>query len=161
MNTNRDVVTGSNLGMSSGSEVESAAYHTPAGSPSIHSPVDEVTIVMPERSGIRSKIDDVKTLASEKLDHLRTKSYDVKRSVSNRTELVKSNVRDSVMTAKSTAQQRTAESLTKVQTSMQTSPMKWAGIAAGSGLAIGLLGRLLDARRHQHRHMPQLIVIEI
>ena len=44
-----------------------------------------------------------------------------------------------------------------LQRSMRTSPMKWAGIAAGAGLAIGLIGRIARARKAQR---PMLVVIE-
>lgn len=140
MNTNsHDVIPGSNLGMSSGSEVESAAFR---------SPVEELTVTMPRRSGIRAKVDDVKS-----------KVHDVQNTLAMRGSMMKSDIRRSVTTAKSTAARRASESMSKVQTSMATSPMKWAGIAAGSGFAIGLLGRLLQTRRHVHP-MPQLVVIE-
>lgn len=157
MNTNRDVVSGSNLGMSSGSEVESAAWHT--GSTAIHSPDREVTVIMPGRS-LRSKLDDVKTMASSRIHDVKAKAAELQRSLAVRSSEAKHSLHNSMTTAKSTARVRANESIAKIQTSMQTSPMKWAGIAAGSGLAIGLLGRLLDARRHHHRHMPQLVVIE-
>ena len=47
---------------------------------------------------------------------------------------------------------------TQVQTSMQINPMKWAGIAAGVGFGLGLIGRLLQGRTK--RNQPDLIVIE-
>ncbi len=50
--------------------------------------------------------------------------------------------------------------MTKVQSSMRTSPAKWAGIAVGSGFILGMLGRLISARNERRRHMPQLVVIE-
>ena len=157
MNTNRDVVSGSDLGMGSGSEVESAAWR--AESTAIHSPDREVTVVMPGRS-LRSKLDDVKAIAGSKLHDVRSRAEEMQRSLAVRTSDTKRSLQSSVIAAKSNARMRANDSIAKVQTSMQTSPMKWAGIAAGSGLALGLLGRLLDSRRHHHRHMPQLVVIE-
>ena len=48
---------------------------------------------------------------------------------------------------------------TKVQDSMKINPMKWAGVAAGAGFAIGLAGRIARARRSQVT-MPDLVIIE-
>jgi ElaB/YqjD/DUF883 family membrane-anchored ribosome-binding protein len=44
--------------------------------------------------------------------------------------------------------------------SMRTSPMKWVGVAAGAGFGLGLMGRLLDHRRHHQLRSPQLVIIE-
>lgn len=157
MNTNRDGMQGSNLGWTSGSEVESATWRSEPTA--IHSPDREVTVIMPDRS-LRSKIDEVKSMASSKMHAVKSKAAGMQRSLAVRSNDAKRSLQSSVVSAKSAARARTNESIAKVQTSMQTSPMKWAGIAAGSGLAIGLLGRLLDTRRHRHHHMPQLVVIE-
>ena len=60
-----------------------------------------------------------------------------------------------------------SRSLTKVhdvqssaQTSMKTSPMLWAGIAAGSGFAIGLVGRFMHWRNYHRRMTPDLVIID-
>jgi ElaB/YqjD/DUF883 family membrane-anchored ribosome-binding protein len=47
----------------------------------------------------------------------------------------------------------------KANDSMRSNPSKWAGIAAGAGLAIGLVGRFLHHRAH-HRHAPTVVIIE-
>ena len=86
---------------------------------------------------------------SRKLDNLKS-----------RTSIIKSNVQRSVINVKSSARSRVSDSMVKVQSSMRTSPAKWAGIAAGSGFILGMLGRFIHARNEQHRHMPQLVVIE-
>lgn len=49
---------------------------------------------------------------------------------------------------------------TKVQQSMRTSPMKWAGIAAGTGFALGLIGRIAQARSKRRHAMPALVIVE-
>lgn len=47
-----------------------------------------------------------------------------------------------------------------VETSMRTSPMKWAGVAAGTGLALGLAGRIARARSKRQRALPELVIID-
>jgi ElaB/YqjD/DUF883 family membrane-anchored ribosome-binding protein len=47
----------------------------------------------------------------------------------------------------------------KANDSLRGNPAKWAGIAAGAGLGIGLIGRFLHHRSH-HRHMPAVVIIE-
>jgi hypothetical protein len=85
-------------------------------------------------------------------------------NLKSRTSIIKSNVQRSVINMKSNARsgvsRRVSGGLTKVQSSMRTSPAKWAGIAAGSGFILGMLGRMMHARNEQRRHMPQLVVIE-
>jgi len=46
------------------------------------------------------------------------------------------------------------------ETSMRTSPMKWAGIAAGTGLGLGILARIARARARRNREMADLVIIE-
>jgi ElaB/YqjD/DUF883 family membrane-anchored ribosome-binding protein len=48
---------------------------------------------------------------------------------------------------------------TRANDSMRGNPTKWAGIATGAGLGIGLIGRFLHHRAH-HRHMPAVVIIE-
>jgi ElaB/YqjD/DUF883 family membrane-anchored ribosome-binding protein len=47
----------------------------------------------------------------------------------------------------------------KANDSLRGNPTKWAGIAAGAGLGIGLIGRFLHHRAH-HRNMPAVVIIE-
>src|SRR5215213_995615 len=48
----------------------------------------------------------------------------------------------------------------RVQTSMKTSPMLWAGVAAGSGFALGMLGRFIHWRNNHRRAVPELVIID-
>ena len=169
MNNNRDVLSGSDLEMPSGFEVEAATFHAPV--------VAEVTVVTPERSG-----SDLKSNVKEKLDSLRMQSrmklHDAQHLMNEKSAEMKSSLQRSMTTAKSQMQQKmmmarstTNRSVVQAKTSVHTgfndmqsdmrvNPMKWAGIAAGSGFAIGLLGRFMHWR-NKHRHMqPQLVIIE-
>ena len=44
----------------------------------------------------------------------------------------------------------------KVQEHLRSNPKKWAGIAAGAGIVLGLAGRYLRHRAHR----PHLVVVE-
>ena len=83
------------------------------------------------RSGFRGRLDGLKSRGMDKVQ-------DVQRTIGQRGALLKSNM----------------------QTSMKTSPMKWVGLAAGSGFALGLLGRFLHWRNDHRRMTPDLVIIE-
>lgn len=119
--------------LGSGCEVESATFHAPISG---GLPMD--SDVSSGRSGFRGKLDGLKSLGM-------TKVHDVQRMIGQRSAMVKSNVNGQV---------------TKMQTSMKTSPMLWAGIAAGSGFALGLIGRFAHWRNYHRRMTPDLIIID-
>ncbi len=143
MNTNRNVSFGSGIGPS-GYEVESAMFTPEVGRDEFPSG---------GRASVMRRLDDLKSLSLAKV-------HDVQRVVSDRTSLIKSNVQRSVTTAKTSARKGVNSGVTRVQSSMRNSPAKWAGIAAGSGFILGMLGRMIHSRNEQLRHMPQLVVIE-
>jgi ElaB/YqjD/DUF883 family membrane-anchored ribosome-binding protein len=171
MNTNRDVLSGSDLEMPSGFEVEAATFHAPV--------VAEVTVVTPERpetsmkDNVMDKLDSFRTQSRMKLhdvQHLMTeKSAVMKSSLQHSMTTAKSQMQQSVMTARGTMQRSMDQANTSVHTGfndmqadMKVNPMKWAGIAAGSGFAIGMIGRFIHWRnKHRHLHAtPQLVIIE-
>jgi L,D-peptidoglycan transpeptidase YkuD (ErfK/YbiS/YcfS/YnhG family) len=47
----------------------------------------------------------------------------------------------------------------KANSQLRTNPAKWAGIAAGTGFAIGMAGRFLRHRSHE-RSTPAIVIIE-
>jgi ElaB/YqjD/DUF883 family membrane-anchored ribosome-binding protein len=154
MDTNRNGISGSDLHMPSGAEVEAATLHVPVGElggthEHMHSPAP-----MPERSGMRTKLDTLKSQSLSKMEEVRS---NVTRSVA----LMKSNVNQSLSTAKSSLRSETSIRMNEMQTSMRNNPMKWAGIAAGTGFGLGMIGRFVHWRnKHHHRAMPSLVVIE-
>jgi hypothetical protein len=118
--------------MPSGSEVESAAFHPtlpPAAACSTaHAP------------GVRGRVEHL-----EEQGMARVRGW--KRSLATRGSLLKID-----------ATERVSNANAKVQKSMGTNPVLWAGIAAAAGFGIGLAGRYLHWRRN--RPMPELIVID-
>ena len=69
-------------------------------------------------------------------------------------------VRRVVAERKSMLQTRARSQMTNVQDSMRTSPMKWAAVAAGTGFALGLIGRVAQIRNRRKHMMPTLVIVE-
>jgi ElaB/YqjD/DUF883 family membrane-anchored ribosome-binding protein len=63
-----------------------------------------------------------------------------------------------VQSAQRSLSTRVTTTRTKTEDSMRTNPMLWAGIAGGTGFALGLIGRIVHWRTH--RPVPTLVVIE-
>lgn len=167
--TGNDVMSGSDLRMPSGCEVETATF--------IVEPVN-VGSSLPhsQSSGMREKLDDLKSRGLSSLRSMQQtmnqrtsvmkstlgeRTNTLKQQLNERTAIMKTNLQQSLASVSTSTRDGVNDSMMKMQTSMATSPMKWAGIAAGSGFAIGLLGRFVHWRnKHHHHHMPQLVVIE-
>jgi len=93
--------------------------------------------------GMRDTLDRWKSLGADKV-------HTLQRTVSERGLAVKSQLRD-----------RANGSMMKVNSSMRGNPMKWAGIAAGAGFTLGMIGRLMQKRsHHRHHHQAQLVIID-
>jgi ElaB/YqjD/DUF883 family membrane-anchored ribosome-binding protein len=163
------------LRMPSGLEVESAAFHVhgPSCGCSIVSTPVHTSSNLNSSGGMKEKLNQLKTQGRMKLHDMQhvidDKTTVMKGSLQRSVALAKTNVRISVMTARSTMQRSMDQANTSVHTGlsdmqadMKVNPMKWAGIAAGSGFAIGLIGRFVHWRnKHRHVHsMPQLVIIE-
>lgn len=141
MDTTRD------LQLPSGCEVGAATLH-----PHVHDHVHEVgtSVTLPERSGMRGKLDSLKSRGLSKVT-------DIQRVVRDRGTTMK----ESLVTVQGSMRDGARTQVTKMQDSMQANPMKWAGIAAGAGFGLGLIGRVAHWRSKQReRMMPDLVIIE-
>ena len=90
------------------------------------------------RGGMRGRLDTLKSRGISRV-------HDIQRAVAGRKTLLQSSARSQ---------------LTSMQSSMRTSPMKWAGIAAGTGFALGLIGRIAQARHKRKNALPTLVIVE-
>ena len=140
MNTTRD------LQLPSGSEVGAATLH-PDVHDYMHEPGSSVTL--PEHSGMRGKLDSLKSRGLSKVQ-------DIQRVVHDRGMSMKG----SLVTAQSSLRDGAKWQVTKMNDSMKMNPMLWAGIAAGTGFGLGLIGRFAHWRSRHRRMMPDLVIIE-
>jgi hypothetical protein len=106
------------------------------------SEVESATWHPPVQEGFRGRLDTWKSRGLSKV-------HDVQR-----------NVQRVVADRRAVMQTGAKTQATRVQDSMRTSPMKWAGIAAASGLALGLAGRIAQARNKRKHEMPTLVIVE-
>ena len=136
MDTTRD------LQMPSGSEVESATFH-----PHVH--VVETSVTLPERSGMRGKLDTMKSRGLSKV-------HDIQRVMNDRGTAA----RESLVRTQTSMRDGAKSQVTRVEGSMRTNPMLWAGVAAGAGYGLGLVGRIAQWRSKQRNRMPDLVIIE-
>ncbi len=102
----------------------------------------ELQLPSAERSGFRGKLDTLKSRGLSKV-------HDIQRVVSERGTAVQTSLRDGTKTR-----------VTRVNDSMRTNPMLWAGVAAASGFGLGMLGRIAQWRSKRNRFSPQLVIIE-
>lgn len=140
MDTTRD------LQLPSGCEVGAATLH-----PHVHDHVHhmETGVTLPESSGMRGKLDSIKSRGLSKV-------HDIQRMARERSVAMKG----SLTTAQTSMRHGAQTQVTKMNDSMKTNPMKWAGIAAGAGFGIGLIGRFAHWRSKQRNRMPALVIIE-
>ena len=100
-----------------------------------------------KKRGISEKINELKPVVTQRIDSLRS---DFSREVST----MRSHIDARVNTMRDGVRMKA----TTMQHEMSSNPAKWAGIAAGVGMGIGVLGRYM--RHRAHRPQPQFIIIE-
>ena len=93
-------------------------------------------------SGLKHKVENLKSRGLAAVQS-------VQRSLSTRVTNTSTSVRDGVHGR-----------ITRTQDSMRTNPMLWAGIAGGTGLALGLAGRIVQWRARRPARIPDLVIIE-
>jgi gas vesicle protein len=99
------------------------------------------------KRNISEKINDIKPVVTQRIDSLRS---DLSREVST--------MRNHIDTRVNTMRDSVKSKATTLQHEMSSNPAKWAGIAAGVGMGLGVLGRYM--RHRAHRPQPQFIIIE-
>lgn len=133
---------GSDVRVPSGYEVESATFHVPVSTGSCGTTMG--------KPSLRSRIDGLKSLGALKVHELQDQLADRKTSMMT-----------SLNTRTTSMREGLQRQMTSTQNSMKASPMKWAGIAAGSGFALGLIGRYMHWRNYHRRGMtPDLVIID-
>jgi ElaB/YqjD/DUF883 family membrane-anchored ribosome-binding protein len=140
MDTTRD------LQLPSGCEVGAATLH-----PHVHEHVHDVgtSVTLPESSGMRGKLDSLKSRGLSKVHDIQRMAMDRGVAMKGSLATVQTSMRDGAKTH-----------VTKMNDSMKTNPMMWAGIAAASGFGVGLIGRIAHWRSKQRNRMPDLVIIE-
>ncbi len=167
-----------------GFEVEAAVVHPPVGRTST---ADWPT---PE-GGMKSKLQHLKESGLGRLRHVQQvmsqqrsngmqKLHEMSLTVSDRASVMRSRGLERWHDAQRTMSERRAsaqsaiqqkieemrpvvrEKMAKLNSDMHSNAPKWAGIAAGAGLALGIGGRIMRHRmhRHHHEHIPTLVVVE-
>ncbi|HEY0143916.1 MAG TPA: hypothetical protein VGF48_23715 [Thermoanaerobaculia bacterium] len=148
--------------MPSGYEVEAATIVTPvsggATPVTYGSGIDSG--IGSSQSGLRGKLDSLKSRGTEKLSNLKSRGSDKLHDLQHQMHHIQHQLHDRTAMAKSSLRTNMDRQVTNVNTSMRENPMKWVGIAAGAGFGIGLIGRIMHWK-NQHRHMtPTLVIIE-
>lgn len=106
-----------------------------------------------EKHSWRSRLEDLRNRGVEKLQ-------DAQRLVHDRTGAVTQAAKQRAIAKKKAARDAVVRRKDRIHESMAGNPLKWAGIAAGSGIAIGVLGRIARWRMQRRPHHHGLVIIE-
>jgi ElaB/YqjD/DUF883 family membrane-anchored ribosome-binding protein len=161
-----DTIRNDELRIPSGLEVDTAVFtEVVEMPPALPTPTLKDRVVEFKLRGVeavdsmKQRADELKRDASSKVDALKSaasmKASELKRDVLTRT----SEMKQSVSMKTDELKRTTAMKVDGVRQDMRSNPNKWAGIAAGAGLGIGLIGRYLS-HRSKRRHVPHLVIIE-
>jgi hypothetical protein len=164
--------------MPSGSEVHSAAFVVAV-------PVEYSSVTScSAKPSLRDRVEDLKSKGMQKVNTLKTegmqrvntlKSDGVRRmntlksTSSTAVTEYRTKLNDNVLLMRAKAKIRMAAlqrdaklRSAQIQQGMKTDTAKWAGVASGTGLALGLLGRVMRHRAKHRREMmtPQVVIIQ-
>jgi ElaB/YqjD/DUF883 family membrane-anchored ribosome-binding protein len=142
------------VSLPSGLEVDSAVFH----------PVIDTSHQLPaaDHSGMRHKLDDLRSRGMAKVQSMQRMMSDrvstMRTSMRDGVSTMKTSMRDGMTSRKSQLQSTMTNTQSQMNASMRSNPMMWAGIAGGTGMALGLVGRFLHWRAN--RPMPDLVIID-
>ena len=95
---------------------------------------------------------ELMTDTSRRLNDLRTSARD-------RTNELRSTVAERANTLRAKVGDRADIVRIRIDTELRTNTAKWTGIAAGTGVGLGLLARYIRYRLKARRTMPEIVVV--
>lgn len=159
-NRGSDVLnSNSGLRAPSGIEVESARTHLPGIVISEVIFEDHLLSDHSHDGSVKDRLYHLKKRASESMSSvqhdLSGRISNVTRDVSTRLSSLKTTARERAITIRSSAEGQ----VRRVESELRANPGKWAGIAAGAGLGLGIVGRIIRHRARRGR-LPSLVIVD-